>query len=273
MIRSEPLRVERYQIAIAQLPSSLSGVKLVQLSDFHYDGVRLSETLLTEVIERSNQENPDLVFLTGDFVTNLPNPIHNLSLRLKHLRAKSGIYACLGNHDLVHPHSQTEITKALERIGVKVLWNEVVYPLGQKLAIAGLIDFWSEQWHPEAVFKQISPEIPRIVLSHNPDTAEILQQWRIDLQLSGHTHGGQVTIPGYGSLPMLIDHTGRKMPKLVRPLIPMYRRCSHVVNHWEWSRGWHQVGNNKMYVNRGLGAYFPGRWGCPPELTVITLVC
>ena len=271
-IGSEPLSVERLTVTIADLPPSLVGTKLVQLSDLHYDGECLSEELLAQTIEVSNQENPDLVILTGDYVTDDPTPIQELVRRLKYLESHRGIYACLGNHDNHFPHSKQEVTKALIKIGIEVLWNQLAYPLGEGLPLVGLADFWSGEFRPQAIMTQLSPTIPRIVLSHNPDTAEILKKWRVDLQLSGHTHGGQVKIPGYGSAPILIQELRSNTPKELQYLIPFLRKCSQVMKHWEWAEGLHQVGRNQLYVNRGLGTYAPGRLFCPPELTVITLL-
>lgn len=270
---SGSLRTEAITIAIPQLPRSLHNTRLVQLSDLHYDGLRLSEEMLTEAIETSNALQPDLVVLTGDYVTDDPTPIHALADRLQRLHSLKGIYAILGNHDLEQPQSKTEVTTALTRAGIHVLWNEIAYPLGQELPIVGLADFWSREFNPAAVLNQLDPETPRIVLSHNPDSAAKLKSWRVDLQLSGHTHGGQIALPGFGPFPTGYQRLRRHVPKTWRKWIPyMKEDCFKVVKHWEWAQGLHQVGSNLLYVNRGLGTYPPGRLFCPPELTIITLV-
>lgn len=266
------LKLEKLTVPIANLPPSLHGIKIVQLSDFHYDGLRLSENLLAEAIATSNQIEPDLIFLTGDYVTHDPDPIHQLVLRLKHLKSRFGIYAVLGNHDLYFSHSKTTIIRALASIDIQVLWNEIVYLFGSQLAIVGFADLRSHQFNPTAVMPQIDARIPRLVLSHNPDTAEDLQFWRVDLQLSGHTHGGQIIIPKIGSIPALLPKIYPFIPQPLRQKLPYTKKkCAKVFQHWEWSQGLHQVGKNLLYVNRGLGSYLPGRLFCRPEITVIQL--
>ena len=266
------LTIERLTIAIPNLPKSLKGKKLVQLSDFHYEGWGLSEQLLSEAIAECNAAQPDLVVLTGDYVTEEPNSIHPLVQRLKHLESGAGIYAILGNHDIEVDRAQTEITDALTSIGIQVLWNQIAYPFGDDLALVGMAELYSGEFNPKAVLPEIPDRIPRIVLSHNPDTAATMARWRVDLQLSGHTHGGQIIWPGVGPLPAKLKTIRQRIPRLLRPWLSfMNKECDKVVRNWQWSQGLHKIGNNSLYVNRGLGTYFPGRLFCPPEITVITL--
>ncbi|MBN3879666.1 MULTISPECIES: metallophosphoesterase [unclassified Nostoc] len=267
------LRVDKITVKIAKLPASLQGTTLVQLSDFHYDGLRLSEEMLEKAIALTNEAEPDLILLTGDYVTDDPTPIHQLVLRLKHLQSRCGIYAVLGNHDIYYSHSKVEVTQALTSIGVHVLWNEIAYPLGKELPLVGLADYWSREFYPAPVMNQLDSMTPRIVLSHNPDTAKILQQWRVDLQLSGHTHGGHIVIPGIGPVVLYYKKLLKQIPKKLRSWLTFcLGDCSKVVRYWEWAQGFHKVGKNQLYVNRGLGTYKPGRLFCPPEVTVITLI-
>jgi uncharacterized protein len=258
------LRVDKITVKIAELPASLQGTTLVQLSDFHYDGLRLSEAMLEEAIAVTNEAEPDLILLTGDYVTEAPTPIHQLVLRLKHLQSRNGIYAILGNHDIYYRHAKAEVTEALTNIGIHVLWNEIAYPLGKELPLVGLADSWSREFNPVPVMNQLNPDTPCIVLSHNPDTAEILQ-------LSGHTHGGQIVIPGIGPAALFYEKLVEKIPRKVRRLVPFLQVNVSVVSHWEWAQGFHRLGKNQLYVNRGLGTYLPGRLFCPPEVTIITL--
>lgn len=271
MLISESLKVEKIAIAINNLPDHLSGIKIAQLSDLHYDGVRLSPATLHQAIALCNEANPDLVVITGDFVTDNPQPITELASHLKQLQSKFGVFGCLGNHDLIPDKTGKQIIAGLSHAGIKILWNEVAYPLGSGLALIGLPDFWSPQFKPAPVLESIPADLPRIVLSHNPDSAQILKQWRVDLQLSGHTHGGQIVIPNYGPIVSLLPKIRKHVPKSLRNHIPYIKDCARVTKNWSWSEGWHQVGKNQLYINRGLGSYLPGRINCPPEVTVITL--
>ncbi|MDJ1182169.1 metallophosphoesterase [Roseofilum casamattae] len=270
---SGPLTVERLTVEVANLPSELRGITITQLSDLHYDGVKLSDRLLTEAIATSNALKPDLVVLTGDFVTFASDPIQELVQHLKTLEATRGVYAVLGNHDCYYPKVRLKISKALQQVGIPVLWNDICYPFGEGLAVVGLPDFWSPEFNPASVFNTLDPKLPRLVLSHQPDSAEVLQQWRVDLQLSGHTHGGQIVIPNLGPIIAYQERAIQVTPQWIRQWIPfMRKRCDRVVKHWEWYQGFYQLNANRLYVNRGLGTYLPGRLFCSPELTEITLV-
>ena len=268
---SGPLTTEKLTVKIAGLPASLQGKKLVQMSDFHYDGIRLSDKMLSQAIAITNQAKPDLILLTGDFITTSTATLDQLAKYLKKLQSRHGIYAVLGNHDLYYKNSQTEVTTKLTNIGIHVLWNQISYPLGKELPIVGLADFYSKEFNPTPVMNQLDPDTPCIVLSHNPDTAEILQKWRVDLQLSGHTHGGQIVIPGLGPVLMIQHKILRITPKILQNFLSFFRKKHPVCNHWEWSQGFHKIGKNQLYINRGLGTYLPGRLFCPPEVTIITL--
>ena len=271
MIISEPIKIETMAIAIRNLPSHLSGIKIVQLSDLHFDGIRLTTSTLEQAISFCNSANPDLVVITGDFVTDNPKPITELASYLQQLKSKHGIYGCLGNHDLIPAGAGQKIIDALDAARIKILWNEVAYPFGDGLALVGLPDFWSPEFKPAPVLESIPADISRLVLSHNPDSAKILQQWRVDLQLSGHTHGGQIVIPNYGPIVSLLPEIRKRVPRSIRNRLPYIKDCAKVTKNWNWSEGWHQVGKNQLYINRGLGSYLPGRMNCPPEVTVITL--
>lgn len=267
------LTVERVTVPIANLPQRLEVCRIVQLSDFHYDGQRLSPRLLQQVVDRVNQLAPDLIALTGDYVTRDPAPIFELVTYLSQMKSRFGTVAVLGNHDNVTPEGRRTILRSLQQAGIFALWNDIAYPLGDDLPVVGLADFWSREFHPAPLLDSLSPTQPRLVLSHNPDTAELLAPWRVDLQLSGHTHGGQIVLPMIGPVAALTQSFKLSvLAKLPFDLPYLKRNCFKIVRHWEWVSGLHRVGQNQLYVNRGLGSYAPGRLGCPPEVTVVELV-
>ena len=275
-IHTGPLTLERLQVTIPDLPLRLRGLRLVQLSDLHFDGIRLSEAMLAQAIATTNAQSPDLICITGDFVTSQPELIHRLTPQLQRLHSTYGTYAVLSNHDLLAKRSRSVITQALEQSGITVLWNDIAYPWGDDFALVGLPDFWSKDFAPATVLDKLPRQLPRLVLSHNPDSAEVLRAWRVDLQLSGHTHGGQLNLPLLGVMPHFSDLYLHMPPQLQRRA-GLLHSFTRVMNHWEWARGFHQVPNhlgsqNQLYVNRGLGSYWPGRSFCPPEITVLTLV-
>ncbi len=271
MLPPSPIQVDRLTIPIRNLPDRLRGLKIVQMSDFHYDGLFLKEDLLNDAIVAANQAQADLIVLTGDFVSRKTDWIAALAAQLARLRSRYGTFAVLGNHDLIMPYARRDIIAALHAVDIPVLWNEVVYPCGNGFALVGLPDFWSKEFNPERVFAQIDPAIPRLVLSHNPDSAATLKRWRVDLQLSGHTHGGQLVLPGIGNLTAIAAKFGDYLPAAVQQAIPGMRSAKRVVKNWDWVQGRHDVGHNQLYVNRGLASYPPGRLFCPPEVTIITL--
>ncbi|HEY9880455.1 MAG TPA: metallophosphoesterase [Leptolyngbyaceae cyanobacterium] len=268
-----PLTLEQVTVPIRDLPSRLQGCRIVQLSDFHFDGLRCSPWLVKAVVQRTQALAPDLVALTGDFVTKDPTPIYALAAALKSLSSRFRVVAILGNHDITNLSARKTITDGLTQVGITVLWNEIAYPLGGDFPVVGLADLRSQEFTPADVLNTLPADLPRLVLSHNPDTAALLQPWRVDLQLSGHTHGGQIILPWIGPLPPLVQKTRLSRLRLWRKIIPSFSPSStKVVRHWEWASGLHQVGQNWLYVNRGLGTYPPGRLFCPPEITEITLV-
>ena len=268
-----PLTIETVTIPIQGLPRYLEGCRIVQLSDFHFDGKRLSLDLLKAVIYQVNTLNADLIALTGDYVTTDAAPIFGLTPYLSQLKSRYGTVAALGNHDNLTVGGRLTILRALEQAGICPLWNRIATPLGDSFPVVGLADWWSREFAPAKVMEQLPTRLPRLVLSHNPDTAEPLTQWRVDLQLSGHTHGGQIVLPILGRAPALAQTLRLSvLSKLPIPLPYFNRKCIKVVRHWEWASGLHRVGQNWLYVNRGLGTYAPGRFRCPPEVTLLQLV-
>lgn len=270
--RYQKVSIESHEIPVRGLPRALDGLRITQLSDFHYDEDGLTEELLLDAIAVSNELDPDMVVLTGDYVTDAPDPIYRLVPHLEKLNSRYGTHAVLGNHDNIYPHSRTTITRAMNLANINVLWDEVSFLWGGGLALVGLSDYWWKHFNPAPVMQGIPEDMPRLVLSHNPDSAKILSRYRVDLQLSGHTHGGQVVLPGLGP----VVKGMRKVRKCAaRPFKHQWskwtKNCDKIVQYWEWAEGLHTVGNNMLYVNRGLGTHWPGRLFCPPEVSFLTL--
>jgi len=258
----EPNRpmVNRVEIRLARLPEAFEGITIAQLSDFHYDP-EFSIHPIRSSIETVNQMRPDLIVLTGDFVTApFGHKRHRsarakraaraaepcVSLFLSHLQAPLGMLAVLGNHD-----GNTDpdfITEVLQGHGIKVLQNTAM-PLergGARLWMCGA-DTYPDRGDVGQAVQDAPKNEPAILLVHEPDVADVAAGYPIDLQLSGHSHGGQVRFPAIGApyLPPL----GRKYP---------------------W--GLRRVGPLTLYTNIGIGTLnIPVRWNCPPEISFFTL--
>ena len=245
------------ELPLARLPAAFDGFTIALLSDFHYD--RLSAVPIKAAIEMVNQLHPDLIALTGDFVTVplLHRQLHNAkraaraaepcATLLSELQSRLGSVAVLGNHDT--QADPVRISDALQSKGITVLRNRLM-PLeqgGARIWLCGL----DSVWHSVPILARAMKGAPAgelvILLVHEPDFADKVAHFPIDLQLSGHSHGGQVWLPGIGApwLPEL----GRKYP-----------------------RGLYQVGSLTLYTNFGLGTIrLPIRLNCPPEVTLFTL--
>lgn len=270
---ANPFALEQVTVPIRNLPPALVGCRIVQLSDFHFDGQRLATSLLAAVVAQVNALDPDLVVLTGDYVTTESSPIFRLSAYLRQLHSRYGVVAVLGNHDNLSVGGRCTILRELNRIGVQALWNQVAYPLGPGLPVVGLADLWSTEFNPGPVIASLPQHLPRLVLCHNPDSAALLIPWRVDLQLSGHTHGGQIVLPLLGPAPALTQTLQLKLWQRLALRFPKVDPTQvRVVHHWQWASGLHGVGQNWLYVNRGLGTYAPGRFRCAPEVTLLRLV-
>ncbi len=254
-------RVRRLRFPLAGLPPALAGLRVVQLSDLHL-GPYNSAAYLARAIRSANALAPDLVLLTGDYVHGSPAYIAPVARLLGGLRPRIAVLAVLGNHD--HWEDPEACRRELRARGVRLLDNgrlflsagrtlSVAAPAGGGLCLAGVGDYWEDRVDLEAALGGVPPSLPRLLLAHNPDFAESeaarSRRHRVDLMLSGHTHGGQVRLPGVRSLIVPSSYGSRYAHGLCRgPAFP-------------------------VYVNAGLGVtIFPVRFLRPPELTLIELV-
>jgi predicted MPP superfamily phosphohydrolase len=235
-------------VRIAALPRSLDGYVIAQVSDLHV-GNYLGERDLDEGFERVRAAKPDLVVATGDLVDFDPAFAPLVARKLADLAPRDGVFVCLGNHD--YYAGADRMLAALRAAGVHTLVNEgrIVRPGdGGGFALLGADDIWSTRYgragaRLEGALSMVPDSAPRILLSHNPKSVD-LWPGKVALQLSGHTHGGQIN-PGF------------------RPADLFMRYVS----------GLYRVQGTTLYVNRGFGTVGPpSRVGAPPEVTRIVLV-
>jgi len=240
--------VENIDIPIRGLPSALEGFRIVQISDIHYYPITTLE-LVDQAVRMANELDPDLILLTGDYVWHDVEVIFDLMPSLARLKARHGVYANLGNHDLWT--DVTVVTQAFDEVRIPLLVNQgIPIPMGaDSLYIAGLDDGWSGQPDIGAAMQNWPNEAPTVLLMHEPDLAdEYSQDPRINLQLSGHSHGGQVRFPFIGAL--------------------IYPYLS-----WKYPIGLYNINDMWLYTNRGLGTTnIPLRVNCAPEITELTLL-
>lgn len=250
------LEITRHTVELARLSPALDGLRIAQLSDFHYE--QWTEPyFIREVVEQVNRLAPDLVLLVGDYVSEGPlPPARGAQMSYPCAEILSGIqcpqrWCVLGNHDAkVGP---VIVTDALESHGLPVLANNYV-PFernGARLWIAGVKDVGvsDPDLHLAAPRGLQTAREPVILLAHEPDFADrVVRHGGVDLMLSGHTHGGQVRLPFFGA--MYVPPLGRKYIEGL----------------------FHLENGLQLYVNRGIGTVgVPFRFDCRPELTLITL--
>jgi len=247
--------LERVDLTLKRLPEAFDGITIAQLSDFHYDGL-FNAASISAAIASIDRLKPDLIVLTGDFVT-LPmfkdtdrsaaracEPCAEL---LRKLRAPLGVVAVLGNHD--HFTAPDQITECLSSHSIRVL-RDSSYPVeraGSRVWIAGTDDMEAPAGSIERALRMVPRDEATVLLVHEPDVADEVAKYPVDLQLSGHSHGGQVRFPLIGA--PVLPYLGRKYP---------------------W--GLRKIGSMMLYTNRGIGTIrLPIRFFCPPEITLFTL--
>jgi predicted MPP superfamily phosphohydrolase len=253
--------VERVTLTLPRLAPPFDGYRIVHISDFHLDGWMTPERL-ERVVDLVNEQEPDLVAITGDFVAVSVDYISGLSGPLENLRAAGGVVAVLGNHD--HMNDAGAVRHALSSTGVVDVSNGV-YTLrrdGAALHVCGVDSVMEGYDRLEEVLEALDDAEPgcAILLAHEPDFADkTAATGRFDLQLSGHSHGGQVRIP-FLKTPYVVPLLSRLGYSFVPPLI------------YEYPSGLYEVGEMYQYTNRGLGViYARFRLNSRPEITVLTL--
>jgi len=235
-------------VKIPDLDPAFDGYRIAHLSDIHL-GQWISSKRIEGVVNLVNNQEPDLIAITGDSVSYVVNEsILDMLRYLKNLKPRDVTLAVLGNHD--HWVGAEEIRQVMDESDIIELENDV-YTIKRgdaQLHIAGVDSVTLEKHDLNAVLKKLPESGPAILLAHEPDFAdESSATGRFSLQLSGHSHGGQMVIPGFGT-----PFRGSKFRKY--PL------------------GEYNVGNMVQYTNRGLGTnVFWIRINCPPEITIMKL--
>lgn len=230
-----------HQMALENLPESFRGFRIVHLTDIHH-GVYFPAEALEAVVELTNELEPDLVAITGDFVTHSRAYIEPAAEILGGLQAREGVYAVLGNHDF--RVGADGLTRALDRHGVQLLRNRhtQLHRNGQTCYLAGIDDFRYRADLARAM-RGIPRTAPSILLSHNPRIIGAAAKMGVGLVLSGHTHGGQVRLPVVGSI---YGRSGKRS---------------------RFKSGRDSLGATQIYVSRGIGTVVvPVRYGCPSEI-------
>jgi len=240
-------KIVKIEVNIPTLPTPFEGYRIVHISDIHY-GQWISLDRLTGVVGLINQQEPDIVAITGDFVSYSQENVEELIPALKEIRARDTTVAVLGNHDY---WVSAERVRSILRESKIIELNNDVYTVTRKgyaLHFAGVDSIILKKNQLDKVLQKLPPNGPAILLAHEPDFADISAKTnRFSLQLSGHSHGGQFVIPKLGT-PFRGD------------------------GFWKYPLGRYQVKEMVLYTNRGIGTNaFWIRINCAPEITVINL--
>lgn len=249
------LKLEHYRLTLPDLPPGLEGLRLVLMADWHCGPVNRPHHL-RPAIELANHCKPDLVLLPGDFISVSGSYFAEAAELAAHLHptVESGVLVSWGNHD--YWHGLQPGLQEMPRAGCHVLTNRALVlkrdrtldDQGKGLWLCGLDDLWAGKPQLADTLMSLPPDQPRLVLSHNPDVAEEQNGPRVDLMVSGHTHGGQVRIPTLGT-PVVPSRYGQKYASGL-------------------ARGPHYP----VYVTRGVGTSgIPVRFGVRPEVTLFEL--
>lgn len=238
--------VEQVSVSLPRLPARLDGLRVAQLSDLHISQYTTAGDI-GQAAALAMRQSPDLIVLTGDFIwRDVTQHAENLVEPLRSLQAPLGVYAVLGNHD--HWMDAALVASVLAQSGITLLANQALrLDTGAPLWLVGVDDVWERKHDLRAALDGTPDAECKLLLVHEPDYADRVANFALDLQLSGHSHGGQVNLPHFG--PPLLPHLGQKYPA-----------------------GLYQVGKLALYTNRGIGVVAPPvRLNCRPEVTALTL--
>lgn len=238
----QPKLIE-YEVKLEGWPKEWSGLTIVQISDLHY-GKFFPVEYYEPILQQARKLKPDLFAFTGDLINSKKDALAMKGL-LKGFKAPLGVYAVLGNHDM--SAGPEALTRVLTHEGIRVLDNEVVYHKrkGKTLAIMGAAELWYGNRDRSAILN--SKADAKLFLAHHPDHYFLGKRSGAHLQISGHTHGGQIRFPFLGPL-IVPSNQGRK-----------------------YAQGFYREKNTVLFVTNGIGCYPPIRTLCPPEIVKLVL--
>lgn len=249
-IEPNRLIVHQESIRIENWPKEMGGLRIALIGDVHTGAPFINEEKLQRIVELTNNQNPDLIVLLGDYMVGNTWHSHRVepaitAAVLRNLRAPLGVYAVLGNHDWWY--NGERVRQAFEQNGIHVLENEVAETGWGSLWLAGLADKWTRPQHIDETIAQIPPGANVIALTHNPDIFPHLPQ-TVPLLLAAHTHGGQVNLPLIG-----------------RPVEPSDFGQRYAAGH-VYENGHH------LFVTTGIGtSILPVRFSVTPEIVILTI--
>ncbi|QQS31624.1 MAG: metallophosphoesterase [Acidobacteriota bacterium] len=237
------LSLERVNIELKRLPRKLDGFRIIHLSDIHHSPFTGVEHI-ERVVKITNRLHPDLIVLTGDYVSHHTEYVAPVAELLGQLKAPHGVHACLGNHD--HWTDAELVTRSFRDEGINLLVNEGfrLEVEGGAFWLAGVDDHMVGKTDVKASLLGSFPDEMKMLLAHNPIIFREAARYGVDLTLSGHTHGGQI-----------------RVRDAEKGIIPRRRKA-----------GLHRNRGSQLYITRGIGTVVvPVRYQCPPEISLLEL--
>lgn len=251
-IEPDRLVVHYETITIDSWPREFAGLRIAMIGDIHTNTKYINEAKLQRIVELTNQQNPDLIVLLGDYIHGGQDDPERVepevtARHLKNLKAPLGVYSVLGNHDWWYDGDR--VRRAFEQNGIRVLEDEVAEINWRKktLTLAGLADLWTRPQHVEETIAKAPAGSAIVAIAHNPDIFPRVPQ-SVPLLLAAHTHGGQVNFPLIGT-----------------PIVPSDFGSKYTAGH-VFENGHH------LFVTTGIGtSILPVRFRVPPEIVILTI--